>query len=97
MKKNVMEEYSKNARNMTERNMKRKYGGRGICLSQTQFREGQLKRFFAECCYASDNFIYLEMYRDCSIIGEKYCQMLQWYRIVWQVDHIFYSLALDCV
>lgn len=44
MKKSVMEEYCKNARNMTER-MKRKYGARGICLSQTQFRGGQLKRF----------------------------------------------------
>lgn len=44
MKKNVMEEYSNNARNMTERNMKRKYGKK-MCLSQTQFRQGQLKRF----------------------------------------------------
>lgn len=46
MKKNVMEEYCNNARNMTERNKKRKYGEKKrICLSQTRFREGQLKRF----------------------------------------------------
>jgi len=45
MKINVMKEYCNNARKMTERNMKRKYGGKRICLSQTQFSEGQPKRF----------------------------------------------------
>lgn len=30
MKKNVMEKYSNNARNMTERNMKRKYGKKSV-------------------------------------------------------------------
>lgn len=44
MKKNVMQEYCKNARNMAEKNEEKTQGKR-ICLNQTQFREGQLKRF----------------------------------------------------
>ena len=52
MKKNVVEEYSNNARNMTERNMKRKYGEKNLFKSnsvQTRTAEEVL----AEWCYGS--------------------------------------------
>lgn len=73
-----MKVYCNNARNMTERNMKRKYGKKRICLSQTQFRGGQLEEVLAEWCYRSGEFLHLEMYRDCSIIREKYSGISLW-------------------
>lgn len=45
-------------------------------------RRRRAEKVLAECCYGSDNFLHLEMDRDCSIIRKKYCQILQWYSTV---------------
>lgn len=70
MKKSVMEEYCKNARNMTERNEEKIWGKRNLFKSDSVQRR-TAEKVSAECCYASDNFLHLEMYRYCSIIGRN--------------------------
>lgn len=70
MKKNVMEEFCKNARNMTERNEEKICGKRNLFKSNSVQRRTD-EKVSTQCCYASDNFLHLEMYRNCSIRGRN--------------------------